>query len=170
MPFYREHVCAAGSPLELLQPETLRWKVMEPVNLLGKEKFSAVDIRLRVKGGGHVSQAYGAAHCTYVGLISHLQVLSPRLRSEACLSHYTLAPSLLRGLLSTLYQPSTSSLKSCHRFDALSVWLRSNPAGDCQGPGGLLPEMCAQACTVSAPWLIVYICLLLCTSLAKQGR
>jgi ribosomal protein S9 len=50
----------AGSPLELLQPETLRWKVMEPVNLLGKEKFAAVDIRLRVKGGGHVSQAYGA--------------------------------------------------------------------------------------------------------------
>lgn len=58
-------MCAAGSPLELLQPETLRWKVMEPVNLLGKEKFSAVDIRLRVKGGGHVSQAYGAAHCTH---------------------------------------------------------------------------------------------------------
>ena len=55
-------MCAAGSPLELLQPETLRWKVMEPVNLLGKEKFSAVDIRLRVKGGGHVSQAYGAAN------------------------------------------------------------------------------------------------------------
>ena len=44
---------------------------MEPVNLLGKEKFSAVDIRLRVKGGGHVSQAYGAAHCLHAILISH---------------------------------------------------------------------------------------------------
>ena len=61
-PVSTERMCATGSPLELLQPETLRWKVMEPVNLLGKEKFSAVDIRLRVKGGGHVSQAYGVAY------------------------------------------------------------------------------------------------------------
>ena len=50
----------AGSPLELVQPDTLRWKVMEPVLLLGKHRFEAVDIRIRVKGGGNVSQIYGA--------------------------------------------------------------------------------------------------------------
>lgn len=49
----------AGSPLELVQPDTLRWKVMEPILLLGKQRFEAVDIRIRVKGGGHVSQIYG---------------------------------------------------------------------------------------------------------------
>ncbi len=49
----------AGSPLELVQPDTLRWKVMEPVLLLGKHRFEAVDIRIRVKGGGNVSQIYG---------------------------------------------------------------------------------------------------------------
>ena len=49
-----------GSPLELVQPDTLRWKVMEPVLLLGKHRFEAVDIRIRVKGGGNVSQIYGA--------------------------------------------------------------------------------------------------------------
>lgn len=32
---------------------------MEPILLLGKEKFAGVDIRVRVKGGGHVSQIYG---------------------------------------------------------------------------------------------------------------
>lgn len=27
--------------------------------MLGREKFMGVDIRVRVKGGGHVSQTYG---------------------------------------------------------------------------------------------------------------
>ena len=63
----------AGSPLELVQPDTLRFKVMEPVLLLGKERFSGVDIRIRAKGGGHVSQIYGVAgrlHCNrmWVGM------------------------------------------------------------------------------------------------------
>ena len=31
----------------------------EPMLLLGKERFEGVDIRVRVKGGGHVSQVYG---------------------------------------------------------------------------------------------------------------
>ncbi len=59
----------AGSPLDLAQSETLRWKLQEPVLLLGKQRFANVDIRLRVKGGGHVSQVYGEAspfHCVRV--------------------------------------------------------------------------------------------------------
>merc|ERR1712063_104192 len=47
-----------GAPLEFVQPESLRFKVMEPIYLLGKERFNQLDIRLRVKGGGHVSQIY----------------------------------------------------------------------------------------------------------------
>ena len=42
-----------------MQPETLRFKVKEPVALLGEQRFQNVDIRIRVKGGGHVSQVYG---------------------------------------------------------------------------------------------------------------
>ncbi len=34
-------------------------KLEEPILLLGRDKFSAVDIRIRVKGGGHVAQVYG---------------------------------------------------------------------------------------------------------------
>ncbi|XP_021033791.1 40S ribosomal protein S16-like isoform X1 [Mus caroli] len=33
-------------------------KLLEPVLLLGKERFAGVDIRVRVKGGGHVAQIY----------------------------------------------------------------------------------------------------------------
>ena len=48
-----------GSPIELVEPELLRYKVFEPILLLGHERFSGVDIRIRVKGGGQTSQVYG---------------------------------------------------------------------------------------------------------------
>lgn len=70
-----------GSPLELVEPQTLRWKVMEPVLLLGKHRFANVDIRIRVKGGGHVSQIYGkqiAPFLEYWNEIGSLQQLALR--------------------------------------------------------------------------------------------
>lgn len=48
-----------GSPIELVEPELLRLKVLEPILLLGKHRFSGLNIRIRVKGGGHTSQIYG---------------------------------------------------------------------------------------------------------------
>lgn len=36
-------------------------KVMEPFNLLGAQHFAALDVRIRVKGGGQVSQVRPAA-------------------------------------------------------------------------------------------------------------
>merc|ERR1711988_150782 len=47
-----------GCPIELVEPETLRYKVYEPILLLGSARFSTVDIRIRVKGGGFTSQIY----------------------------------------------------------------------------------------------------------------
>jgi len=47
-----------GSPINLVQPEILRYKVYEPVLVVGEDKFSSIDIRVRVKGGGHTSQVY----------------------------------------------------------------------------------------------------------------
>uniref|UniRef100_A0A2K5JZ75 Small ribosomal subunit protein uS9 n=1 Tax=Colobus angolensis palliatus TaxID=336983 RepID=A0A2K5JZ75_COLAP len=44
-----------GRPLEMIEPRTLQYKLLEPVLLLGKERFAGVDISVRVKGGGHVS-------------------------------------------------------------------------------------------------------------------
>jgi ribosomal protein S9 len=54
---------AAGIPLELIKPEALGCKVFEPLLLLGKQRWGFLDIRLRVKGGGHVSQVYGEWLC-----------------------------------------------------------------------------------------------------------
>ncbi|PRW57188.1 40S ribosomal S16 [Chlorella sorokiniana] len=62
-----------GSPLDLVQPETLRWKVFEPVLLLGKQRFSNVDIRIRVKGGGQVSQIYAIRQAISKGIVAFYQ-------------------------------------------------------------------------------------------------
>merc|ERR1712094_152258 len=40
-----------GVPIELVEPEALRYKVWEPILLLGASRYSDVDIRIRVKGG-----------------------------------------------------------------------------------------------------------------------
>lgn len=45
-----------GCPIELLEPAILRVKTFEPVLLLGPTRFSNVDIRVRVRGGGYTSQ------------------------------------------------------------------------------------------------------------------
>merc|ERR1712029_991518 len=45
-----------GKPLSLVQPEMLRFKVYEPILIIGADKFADVDIRVRVSGGGHTSQ------------------------------------------------------------------------------------------------------------------
>merc|ERR1711955_176166 len=47
-----------GRPLEQVEPRALQFKLQEPVLLLGKERFADIDIRIRVKGGGHTSQIY----------------------------------------------------------------------------------------------------------------
>ncbi|KAK5741537.1 40S ribosomal protein S16 [Elasticomyces elasticus] len=47
-----------GRPLGLVEPQILRFKVYEPVLILGLDKFAGVDIRVRVRGGGHTSQVY----------------------------------------------------------------------------------------------------------------
>ena len=47
-----------GSPINLVQPEILRFKIYEPVLVAGEESFAPLDIRVRAKGGGHTSQVY----------------------------------------------------------------------------------------------------------------
>ena len=62
-----------GAPLDVIQPDTLRWKIMEPILLLGKQRFSNVDIRLRVKGGGRVTQSYALRQAIAKGLVAFYQ-------------------------------------------------------------------------------------------------
>jgi len=62
-----------GVPIELVQPETLRFKVWEPVLLLGANRYREVDIRIRVKGGGYTSQIYAIRQCIAKALVAWYQ-------------------------------------------------------------------------------------------------
>ncbi|XP_002741890.1 small ribosomal subunit protein uS9 [Saccoglossus kowalevskii] len=62
-----------GRPLDTLEPAALRYKLQEPILLLGKERFSEVDIRVRVKGGGRVAQIYAIRQAISKSLVSYYQ-------------------------------------------------------------------------------------------------
>ena len=49
-----------GQPIDVMQPECMKMKAIEPVLLLGPERFANLDIRVTVKGGGRVAQIYGS--------------------------------------------------------------------------------------------------------------
>lgn len=62
-----------GRPLDLIEPRVLRYKLLEPVLLLGQERFSGVDIRVRVSGGGQVSQIYAIRQAISKALVAYYQ-------------------------------------------------------------------------------------------------
>lgn len=48
----------------------LRYKVYEPILTVGTERFANIDIRLRVRGGGHVSQVYALRQAIAKGVVA----------------------------------------------------------------------------------------------------
>ncbi|XP_061367892.1 small ribosomal subunit protein uS9-like isoform X1 [Gastrolobium bilobum] len=62
-----------GCPIELVEPEILRFKAFEPILLLGKSRFAGVDMRIRVKGGGHTSQIYAIRQSIAKALVAFYQ-------------------------------------------------------------------------------------------------
>ncbi|ELK24038.1 40S ribosomal protein S16 [Myotis davidii] len=52
-----------GRPLEMIEPRTLQYK----------ERFAGVDIRVRVKGGGHVAQIYAIRQSISKALVAYYQ-------------------------------------------------------------------------------------------------
>merc|ERR1712168_972914 len=62
-----------GRPLDLVQPETLRMKVQEPLLVIGKERFSAIDIRISVKGGGQIAQIYAVRQALSKAIVAYYQ-------------------------------------------------------------------------------------------------
>jgi small subunit ribosomal protein S16e len=62
-----------GKPLQLVEPSILRFKVYEPLLVVGLDKFSGIDIRVRVSGGGHTSQIYAVRQAISKALIAYYQ-------------------------------------------------------------------------------------------------
>merc|ERR1712121_400290 len=62
-----------GRPIDQMEPDILKIKLEEPILLLGKERFAGVDIRVRVKGGGHVAQIYATRQAISKAIVSYYQ-------------------------------------------------------------------------------------------------
>ncbi|KTW31231.1 40S ribosomal protein S16 [Pneumocystis jirovecii RU7] len=62
-----------GCPVSLIRPEILRLKVYEPLLVAGIDKFANVDIRVRVTGGGHVSQIYAIRQAISKAIVAYYQ-------------------------------------------------------------------------------------------------
>ena len=62
-----------SSPLETVEPQILRYKVYEPLLVLGKEKFANIDIRVRVRGGGPVSRIYAVRQAIAKAIVAYYQ-------------------------------------------------------------------------------------------------
>merc|ERR1712090_110261 len=60
-----------GRPLALIEPRLLQYKLYETILLLGKDRFASVDIRIKVKGGGHVAHVlrHPPVHCQGLGCL-----------------------------------------------------------------------------------------------------
>jgi small subunit ribosomal protein S16e len=62
-----------GVPIDLVEPAILRSKVLEPILLLGKDKFSTADIRIRVRGGGYTAQIYAIRLALAKSIVAYYQ-------------------------------------------------------------------------------------------------
>ncbi|KIW08229.1 40S ribosomal protein S16 [Verruconis gallopava] len=62
-----------GKPLHLVEPQILRFKVYEPILLVGLDKFAGVDIRVRVSGGGSTSQIYAIRQAIAKAIVAYYQ-------------------------------------------------------------------------------------------------
>lgn len=91
-----------GSPIEMVQPELLRYKVFEPVLLLGPERFAQVDIRIRCKGGGYTSQIYAIRQVRAQAARAHVRPPQPRMST---LEHGIGARALTRNPSQCVVRP-----------------------------------------------------------------
>merc|ERR1712002_308562 len=62
-----------GRALDTVEPAPLRVKIEEPLMLLGKQRFEGVDIRIRVRGGGHIAQIYAIRQALSKALVAYYQ-------------------------------------------------------------------------------------------------
>ncbi len=86
-----------------MEPEVLRYKVFEPILLLGRERFANMDIRIRVKGGGYTSQIYAIRQAIAKSVVAYYQKCAPRPAAPplSYTSPRPLSPSPLTLLLSS---------------------------------------------------------------------
>mgnify|MGYP000326040862 CR=1 FL=1 len=62
-----------GKSINIMEPISLRLKVMEPILLLGQTAFEDLNIRVRVRGGGSCSQVLAIRQAIAKAIIAYNQ-------------------------------------------------------------------------------------------------
>ena len=62
-----------GAPVDQISSQTLKSKILEPLLLIGEESWKNIDIKLRVNGGGHVSQIYAIRQAIAKAIVAYHQ-------------------------------------------------------------------------------------------------
>jgi len=62
-----------GKSLSLIEPESLRLKVYEPIFLIGGNRFKDLNIRVRVSGGGPSNQIYAVRQAIAKAVLAFYQ-------------------------------------------------------------------------------------------------
>merc|ERR1711990_1169711 len=62
-----------GKALSLIEPESMRMKVYEPIFLIGGNRFKDLSIRVRVKGSGSMAQVMAVRMAIAKGVIAYYQ-------------------------------------------------------------------------------------------------
>ena len=65
-----------GRSLNTLEPASLRLKAMEPILLLGGNRFKDLNLRIRVRGGGSTTQVMAIRQAIAKSIISYHQKFS----------------------------------------------------------------------------------------------
>ena len=60
-----------GKPLNLIEPESMRTKVYEPIFIVGGNRFKDLTIRIRVSGGGAMNQVMAVRMAIAKSLIAY---------------------------------------------------------------------------------------------------
>jgi small subunit ribosomal protein S16e len=77
-----------GTPISLVQPTSLRAKLLEPVYVVGARRFSRLKIKVTVRGGGQVSQAFAVRQAIAKGVVAYAQKYSNEVEKAAIKSAY----------------------------------------------------------------------------------
>ena len=122
-----------GRPLDLVQPETLRMKVQEPLLIIGKERFAGIDIRISVKGGGQIAQIYAVRQALSKAIVAYYQKFVDEASKKEIkdtlvqYDHSLLVADLRRSCKGVYPPPYVSVCPSLICFDRCLVW--SFPTG-----------------------------------------
>lgn len=69
----RGNIRVNGKSINIIEPISMRMKVMEPILLLGQARFEGLNVRVRVRGGGQNSQIMAIRQAIAKGVIAYAQ-------------------------------------------------------------------------------------------------